>query len=282
MPYIHAQDGTRLFYSAWGAGEPVLFIHGGNVGSGVWEFQVPALVAKGFECITYDQRGFDRSDVSATDYSIDTLAGDLDELIRHLDRPNLSAVTLSFGGCVLARYLKRYGSEQVKRAALVSTVAPFPCRSEDNPDGLDPERAYEPFLRGMIEDRAQTFLDNLDLFFNPAGAEHPVTEGARTWIINLGLRNLLVPMLEIYRASFFEDVRADMSAFTMPTLLVHGEADVFAPLTATAARAQRMIFDGRLITYPDASHGLMFTHRNRLNRDLGEFLKSALERRPAA
>jgi hypothetical protein len=70
-----------------------------------------------------------------------------------------------------------------------------------------------------------------------------------------------------------------MSAFTMPTLLVHGEGDVFAPLTTTAACAQRMIFDGRLITYPGASHGLMFTHRKRLNRDLGEFLKSALERR---
>jgi len=52
MPYIHAQDGTRLFYSAWGAGEPVLFIHGGNLGSGVWDFQIPALVASGFECIT--------------------------------------------------------------------------------------------------------------------------------------------------------------------------------------------------------------------------------------
>jgi non-heme chloroperoxidase len=135
---------------------------------------------QGFECITYDQRGFDRSDVSATDHSIDTLAGDLDALIRHLDRPNLSAVTLSFGGCVLARYLKQYGSERVKRAALVSTVTPFPCRSEDNPDGLDPEQAYEPFLRGMIEDRAQTFLDSLDLFFNPEGTENPVTEGART------------------------------------------------------------------------------------------------------
>jgi len=134
----------------------------------------------------------------------------------------------------------------------------------------------------MIEDRAQIFLDSLDLFFNPAGADHPVTEGARTWILNLGLRNLLVPMLEVYRSSFFEDVRADMSAFTMPTLLVHGETDVFAPLTVTAACAQRMIFDGRLITYPGASHGLMFTHDNRLNRDLGEFLKSASERRPAA
>ena len=40
MPYIHAQDGTRLFYSAWGAGESVLFIHVGNVG-----FERPAALS---------------------------------------------------------------------------------------------------------------------------------------------------------------------------------------------------------------------------------------------
>ena len=106
-------------------------------------FRFPRLSPAALNVSPYDQRGFDRSDVSATDYSIDTLAGDLDALIRHLDRPRLSALTLSFGGCVLARYLKRFGKERVKRAALVSTVAPFPRRREDNPDGL--EQAYEPF-----------------------------------------------------------------------------------------------------------------------------------------
>jgi hypothetical protein len=43
MPYIHAQDGTRLFYSAWGAGESVLFIQGGNVGSASGSFRFPQL-----------------------------------------------------------------------------------------------------------------------------------------------------------------------------------------------------------------------------------------------
>ena len=48
MPYFHAVDGSRLFYSAWGSGRPIVFIHGGNAGADFWEFQVPALVKKDF------------------------------------------------------------------------------------------------------------------------------------------------------------------------------------------------------------------------------------------
>jgi pimeloyl-ACP methyl ester carboxylesterase len=274
MPYVHAPDGTRLFFSIWGSGEPVLFVHGGNVGSAVWEFQIPALVAQGFECITYDQRGFDRSDVSSSDYSLDTLTDDLDVLIRHLRRPSLSVVTLSFGSCVLARYLSRHGSDRIRKSALVSAVTPFFAKSADNPDGIDPELAYEPFCRGMVENRAQTFLDSLDLFFNPAAAEHPVTQGIRMWIMHLAMRNPLMAMIELYRVTFFADLRLDMRAFTMPTLLVHGEQDVFAPPAATAVRTHEMIPHSKLISYPGASHGLMFTHHDRLNRDLGDFLRT--------
>lgn len=286
MPYLYAPDGTRLSYSTWGTGEPILFIHGGNIGAGAWEFQIPALVQQGFQCITYDQRGFDRSDASATDYTIDTFAEDLDALINHLlghlHRPSLSVVTLSFGSCVLARYLSRYGTDAVSNAALVSTVLPFFAKTADNPEGLDPAMAYEPFYRGMIDDRAQVFMDNLDLFFNPAGADHEVTEGTRAWIMHLALRNPLMAMLETYRESLFADLRADLPAFTMPTLLIHGEQDPFAPLAITAARTQAMIPHSKLLSYPGASHGLMYTHHARLNRDLGEFLTASARRRSAA
>jgi non-heme chloroperoxidase len=28
MPFIHTNDGTRLFYKDWGTAQPVLFVHG--------------------------------------------------------------------------------------------------------------------------------------------------------------------------------------------------------------------------------------------------------------
>jgi hypothetical protein len=46
-----------------------------------------------------------------------------------------------------------------------------------------------------------------------------------------------------------------MSAFTMPTLIIHGRADQGAPLALTA-------------------HGLFITEMERLNRDLLSFIKA--------
>lgn len=64
-----------------------------------------------------------------------------------------------------------------------------------------------------------------------------------------------------------------MSAFTIPTLIVHGDSDVFAPPEATGLRTHEMIGGSRFVSYSGASHGIVFTHRDRLNRDIADFLK---------
>ncbi len=81
-------------------------------------------------------------------------------------------------------------------------------------------------------------------------------------------------MLETYRANNQTDFRPDMPAFTMPTLLIHGDTDVSAPLEATAARTARAIPGSELRIYPAAAHGLVFTHKERLNEDIAAFAKA--------
>jgi pimeloyl-ACP methyl ester carboxylesterase len=67
-----------------------------------------------------------------------------------------------------------------------------------------------------------------------------------------------------------------MDAFTMPTLLIHGSTDPFQPLETTGERSQAAIPGSRLEIYKGASHGLFFTHRERLNADLLEFTAADL------
>ena len=71
---------------------------------------------------------------------------------------------------------------------------------------------------------------------------------------------------------FEADFRKDLTSFVMPTLIVHGGADAFAPAEATAHRTHQGIKGSRLEIYPGASHALFFTHQDRLNRDIGEFV----------
>jgi non-heme chloroperoxidase len=275
VSYFHTSDGTALYYSIWGTGYPVVFIHGGNVGSSSWEFQVPFLVSAGYQCIIYDQRGFARSDCPSSGYNFNTLADDLDQFVRHLQLTHFSVVTYSFGGDVLARYLSRHGAAKVDKAILVATVTPFTLKSEDNPEGMDKATAYEPFRVAVIEDRAEIFRQSLDVFFNPAGAEHPVSAGVKEWIMDVALRSSLMSMLEWYRAANETDFRDDMKSFTMPTLLIHGDADTFAPPAATVLRTHQMIPSSQLKMYPGAAHGLFFTHHGRLNRDIDAFLTAS-------
>jgi non-heme chloroperoxidase len=272
MPYFHAVDGSRLFYSVWGSGWPIVFIHGGNSGADFWEFQIPTLMERGFQCIVYDQRGFAKSDCPKTGYEVDTLASDFERLMHHVRVSRCAVVTYSFGACVLARYLSRYGADKVSKAILVAAITPFFLKADDNPDGMDRETAYEPFRVGMRNDRAQLFRLSLDAFFSPATSEHPVSEGVREWMMRIALGSPLMPMLELFRVMNETDCRDDMKAFTMPTLVVHGDCDVFAPAAHTGARTHALIGGSRLLMYRGASHGLFFTHHNRLNTDIAAFL----------
>jgi non-heme chloroperoxidase len=272
MPYFKAADETRLFYYTWGSGHPVIFVHGGNSGADFWEFQVPSLKEKSLQCIVYSQRGFAKSDCPSTGYEADTLASDLDKLIRHLNVSQCSVVTYSFGACVLARYLSRYGSEKVDKAILVATTTPFLLRTASNPEGMDRGTAYEPFRAGMLNDRAQLFRDSLDAFFSPGTAEHAVTDGIKEWMMTIALGSPLLPMLELNRTMSETDFRNDMKSFSMPTLIVQGDSDVFAPPACTGMRTHNMIPGSRLLIYAGASHGLFFTHRARLNADIAKFI----------
>lgn len=57
-----------------------------------------------------------------------------------------------------------------------------------------------------------------------------------------------------------------------PVILIHGDADQTVPIGATAEEAVKAIPNSRLIVYEGAPHGLFYTDRNRLNKDLLAFL----------
>ncbi|MCL6553350.1 MAG: alpha/beta hydrolase [Firmicutes bacterium] len=42
VPFVEVEAGVRLYYEEWGAGHPVVFVHGGAMSHEVWEQQVYA------------------------------------------------------------------------------------------------------------------------------------------------------------------------------------------------------------------------------------------------
>jgi non-heme chloroperoxidase len=274
MPYIETTDGTRIFYTDWGIGKPLILIHGWAMSSGMWEYQISALTSQGLRCISYDQRGCGRSDQPGYGYDFDTYADDLAAVLRQL---RLNAVTLlgySLGGGVVARYLSRHGSSVTAKAILVASNTPYLLKTADNPDGLDRSILYNNFAAGLHRDRPHLFAGTGPAFFNAGEPGIAVSGELMHWAADLCHSASPEGMLDLYRAVNETDFRSDMSAFTMPTLVIHGDADPFTPIELSGLRTARAIPGSRLEIYEGASHGLFYTHRDRLNNDILNFVQN--------
>jgi non-heme chloroperoxidase len=70
------------------------------------------------------------------------------------------------------------------------------------------------------------------------------------------------------------DFNEDLKKFDVPTLIIHGDDDQIVPIDASAHLAAKIVKNAELKIYPGAPHGLTVTHRERLNADILEFLKS--------
>lgn len=90
-----------------------------------WERQERVLLAAGYQVITYDQQGFGQSSQPTIGYDYDTFAADLNALLEHLDLTGVVLAGFSMGTGEVTRYLGRYGSARVRKAALLGVIPPF-------------------------------------------------------------------------------------------------------------------------------------------------------------
>jgi pimeloyl-ACP methyl ester carboxylesterase len=69
-------EGARIWYSAYGAGSPVILLHGGLGHGGNWGYQVPALTDRGYRAIVIDSRGHGRSTRDTRVFRYELMASD--------------------------------------------------------------------------------------------------------------------------------------------------------------------------------------------------------------
>jgi pimeloyl-ACP methyl ester carboxylesterase len=70
------------------------------------------------------------------------------------------------------------------------------------------------------------------------------------------------------------DFRRDVENIQVPTLIIHGDDDKTVPITNSSDRTAQMIKGSQYLVYEGAPHGLFYTHRKKLNRDLINFITS--------
>lgn len=275
MGYITIRDDTKLYVKDWGRGRPVILMHGWPLSADSWDDQAVAIAAAGFRAIAYDRRGFGRSDQPWDGYTYDTLADDLASVIEQTGATDATIVGFSMGGGEVARYMSRHGGKNVAQAVLVASVVPYMLQTADNPEGV-PQATFDQMTEGMKQDRAHFFAGFFKDFYGTGLVSQPVSDEVLAWSRHVAMQASLKATLDCAAAFATTDFRPDLTAFKVPTLIIHGTADKTVPIDATGRAAVRAIPQAKLIEYDDAPHGLFATHKERLTKDLLAFLSQSV------
>jgi len=275
MPYITVgkenSGDIDLYYEDHGSGTPVVLIHGWPLSSASWEKQEQVLLDAGHRVITYDRRGFGRSDKPSTGYDYDTFTKDLHTLMTNLDLHDVTLAGFSMGGGEVARYLGTYGSVRVKKAALISAIPPFLLKTADNPMGVD-KSVFDGIQQAIHADRPAFLTAFLSNFYNlDIWLEKRISDEAVRLSWNIGAGASPKGTYDCVSA-WLEDFRADLARIDIPVLVVHGDADRICPLVATGKRASAAIKGSRFVIIEGGPHGLNWTHAEELNRALLDFI----------
>ncbi len=271
MSYITTKDNTKLFYKDWGTGKPVIFLHGWPLSSDSWDDHAMAVANAGYRSISYDRRGFGKSTHPWNGYDYNTLADDLAAVIEQTGAINATLVGFSMGGGEVARYMSRHNGKSIVKAVLVSSIVPYMLIAGDNLNGT-PQSVFDEMAASLKEDRAAFFTNFFKTFYGVSMLNHSTSQEVLEWSRSVSMLANLKATLTCVEAFSSTDFRPDLTAFKVPTLIIHGTDDKTVPIDASAREAVKHILNAQLIEYENAPHGLLVTEKQRFTDDLLRFL----------
>ncbi|WP_292830870.1 alpha/beta hydrolase [Microbacterium sp.] len=272
----------ELFYTDQGpmapregaTAQPVVLIHGFPLNGESWGKQQAALLDAGYRVIAYDRRGFGASSKPGSGYDFDTFAADLHALIEDLDLNDVVLVGFSMGTGEIARYLSRYGSARVAKAAFFGSLEPFLLKTDDNPGGTAQQEYFQEVSASVRADRHAFLTDFFQNFYNldellGSRISWEAVE-ASVQVANYAGNTAIAAAPLTWPTDF----RGDIPSITVPALIVHGTADHVVPIDATARRFRDLLPDATYVEVEGAPHGLLWTHAAEVNEALLAFLAS--------
>jgi non-heme chloroperoxidase len=229
----------------------------------------------GTELFVKDTGGAGRAVVMTHAWPLNAdFADDLANVIEQTGVRDATLVGYSMGGGEVVRYFSRHNGRNVAKAGLVGAAAYYLLKTENNPIGID-GAVFDGIKQGVQGDR-KTYLAGLlrDVFLD---AKRPSTNAVTQEMIDstlaMAMQASVAATVACVDAFAKTDFRPELAAVKVPTLVLHGTADIPVPFAIGKATAER-IAQSKLIEYPDASHGIVLTERDRVTRDLQAFIAS--------
>ena len=248
--------GVRLWYrDSGGAGVPVVFMHAATGSSRVWEYQIPAFTAAGFRVIAFDRRGFGRTAIAPGGVQPGTAADDLHALMNHLKIDRFHLVGTAAGGFASVDYALSF-PQRLRSLVIANSIG-----GVQDEDYLELGRRIRPpefsALPADVRELGPSYRAG-----NP--------DGTRRW-------------LELERTNRAEGERpvqtmrnritfALLETMTVPTLLLTGGADLYAPPPVMQLFVKR-IKGSESVVVPEAGHSTYWEQPEVFNRAVLAFIR---------
>ena len=235
-------DGAVIWYAVFGTGKPVILLHGGLGNSGNWGYQVPALLAAGYQVIVIDSRGHGRSTRDKKPYTYERMAADVIKIMETLLIQRASLVGWS-DGAVIALIIGHHYPERV------NGVFYFACNMD--PSGAKELTEFGPALQHCFSRHQKDYLqlsstpDQFESFVEAVG-EMQRTQPNYT--------------------------KADLAQIHVPVKVVLGEFDEFIKPEHARYLADS-IPNAEFMELPDVSHFAPLQQPEKFNQVLLDFLK---------
>ena len=220
MPTVRT-NGVETYYERRGDGPPVVLVHGAILDHTQWAPQVDVLSDE-YTTVAYDVRGHGRTGGSARDaYSIDLFAADLDALVTALDLDRPVVCGLSTGGCIA----QVYAATRPDGLAGVVLADTFTPELFDRREWLQRSallRATVPPVRLLGYERVERAMVWLQQQLHGEGVSGDYERIER--LRAEGPKMTTGEFAKVIRAvATFHGTRVDLSAITVPALVVYGE-----------------------------------------------------------
>jgi pimeloyl-ACP methyl ester carboxylesterase len=234
-------DGASISYAVYGAGSPVVLLHGGLANSDYWGDQLPALVASGHRVILIDSRGHGRSSRDDRPYAYGLMASDVVAVMDALKVRRAAVVGWSDGAIIgLVMALKDPGR--------LTRVFAFAANMD--PSGVKPDTLANPTFARFGREAA---ADYARLSPTPGGFGAFAQAISHMWNTQPN-----------YTA-------ADLARIHIPVAIVDGDHDEAIRREHTEYLA-RVIPGARLIILPGVSHFAMLQAPGEFNAAMLGFL----------
>lgn len=246
---VSSPDGAQLHTVSLGSGgRTVLLAHGYGSNAASWNLVAPAMAARGFRVIAFDQRGHGRSTIGSSGVGTEPMASDYGSILEAYDAGDAIVVGHSMGGFLAIAFLveSTAGAERVGAFLAMATFA-----GDVNRDNLQNRMQIPLIQTGVLLQLLR--VGAIGRAFTRTLVGDDFRPAMATAFVDAFLGQPHRPLVPILRAFVHEDRYGELGQLDLPCSIVVGSEDATTPPFHTAD-LHAGIGGSRLVTLDGKGH----------------------------